>query len=681
MPICFPFETHANMYMCVHVIPQGSEHRLAASTTPGGAVDLSAIDTSAPVNRNVPSRYMKRLEQSAQELVRAASNDSAAEWELMFEKPGVVASSRKGNTGAICVKGVTTIPYSIPEIFEVVNQKRNELDTQLDVYQRLKWWSEHTGVEYMRFKPVWPTAARDFCNITQWRLLDDGTLLQFGFSERFESMCQEVSGIVRAELLLGGYVMKAVKGGTEVSVIVQVKGTLPTSIQNMAAQSQPLGLLKLRKVLDKIHQPGGSSPSVRPDFDTPLNTSYTELMKVARRNVSCSGCFLTPDSDATRPQSSVSLEDKEANLVSSAVASKAPPKDRIGNSSVAISSSDHATGWLMDYASILMAASPVVVLVAVYWTTNIAVAAVVALVAAWLALDYIMIAHLGRPLRKVARRFRTLPSGRMVLRFDMDVGRMLNYLESKRDDTSTMVTLTHVVVKAVALTLDEMPYLQGRVVNGAFYPCRKHSQVAVSMSVEVGDTDTAVVTISNADKRSVGDIAKESKKLAIVCASQSDSGRGLNHSFVGDIWASICRVASGKYGIFLPGLFVRESVPFPYGSASVIRMITSDATDAEIDLAVFPDMTDSSCPVTVTIGGVKLIPHQKDQKQLTAVSGRRAGGNNSTHQLSLSGDHKVRFKQMLKVAVCIDSHAASLQQAQRFVSKLKEHMNSPRSLD
>ena len=250
---------------------------------------------------------------------------------------------------------------------------------------------------------------------------------------------------------------------------------------------------------------------------------------------------------------------------------------------------------------------------------------------------------------------------------------MLTYLESKRDE-SAHITLTHVVVKAVALTLDEMPFLQGRCINGSFYSCRKHPQVAVSMSAEVGEMDTAMVTITNADRRSVSDIAREAKNLAAVYAADvSVGGRASNHSFLGDIWALVGRVASGKYGILTPGIFTRESVPFPYGAASVIRMITTDAADAEIDLAVFPDMTDSSCPVTVTIGGVKLIPHQKDNNQVQ-TSGRGGQHRSST-------DQKVRFKQMLKVAVCIDTHAASLQQAQRFVSKLKEHMNSPRSLD
>lgn len=259
----------------------------------------------------------------------------------------------------------------------------------------------------------------------------------------------------------------------------------------------------------------------------------------------------------------------------------------------------------------------------------------------------------------------------MVLRFDVDVGKMLQYLESKRDTATgaAPITLTHVAVKAVALTLLEMPFLKGHVVNGTFYAA-KQSSVAVSMSVEVGETDTAVVTIASADKISVSAIAKEARKLAGACAAQNDAGTDTESSFLSyifDICASIGRIATGKYGIYIPGLTSRGSVPFPYGSATVIRMITTDASDAEIDLTLIPDMSDSSCPVTVTIGGVKLIPHQKDRQLVT-------------HQHH-STDNKMRFKQMLKVTVCIDSHAASLQQAQRFVSKLKEHMNAPRSLE
>jgi hypothetical protein len=271
-----------------------------------------ASTTTAVLNadsclKNVPPQFANKLEIAVGTLLQCAA-DTSADWVAMFEKQGVKAS-RKAGTGAICVRGETILPYTIPEIYEVVSRRRKELDSQMEQYTRLKWFSRHTGVEYMKFKPVWPTAARDFCNLTHWRLLDNGWFITMGFSEKFDSLCPEDpnSGLVRAELILGGYVMKPVVGGTQITVVVQVrfsfqllsvkfqqdvydlfysilcvqsdlKGTLPASIASLAAQSQPLALITLRKFLDKIHQPGGSSPTSRPDFAAPVNTTYAGML-------------------------------------------------------------------------------------------------------------------------------------------------------------------------------------------------------------------------------------------------------------------------------------------------------------------------------------------------------------------------------------------------------------------
>jgi hypothetical protein len=171
----------------------------------------------------VPQQFASKVEQNVQNLLHNATDDSN-DWVIMFEKSGVKASRKNGNA-AILVRGVTVFPYTIPEIFEVAAQKRKEMDSQMAEYTRLKWFSEQTGLEYMKFKPVWPTAARDFCNLTHWRLLDDGTFINMGFSEKFDSLCPEDpnSGLVRAELILGGHVMKPVVGGTQITVVVQVR--------------------------------------------------------------------------------------------------------------------------------------------------------------------------------------------------------------------------------------------------------------------------------------------------------------------------------------------------------------------------------------------------------------------------------------------------------------------------
>ena len=191
----------------------------------------------------------------------------------MFEKPGVVATRKAGSGGAICVRGETTLPYTIPEIYATIAsaKARMALDHQLETYERKQWFSHHTGVEYLRFKPVWPTAARDFCNLTHWRLLQDGTFITFGFSAPFPDLCPQTSGLVRADLIIGGYVMRPVSGGTRVHIIVQsdLCGSIPATVASLAAQSQPMVLVTLRKRLDAVHKKGK-----RPKFGSPVVSSY-----------------------------------------------------------------------------------------------------------------------------------------------------------------------------------------------------------------------------------------------------------------------------------------------------------------------------------------------------------------------------------------------------------------------
>jgi hypothetical protein len=160
-----------------------------------------------------------KVEAAAEKLLQYTYS---TDWLPMFEKRGVIAT-RMAGSGVVCVRGETLLPYTIPEIYGYVcrAENRKSLDAQMDVYTRVKWFSPHTGVEHILFKPVWPTAPRDFVNVTHWRLLRDGTFITLGFSERIE-MCPEQEGVVRGSLLIGGYVMQHVPGGTKISIVVQV---------------------------------------------------------------------------------------------------------------------------------------------------------------------------------------------------------------------------------------------------------------------------------------------------------------------------------------------------------------------------------------------------------------------------------------------------------------------------
>jgi hypothetical protein len=220
---------------------------------------------------NLTPQLMAKINQSAETLMELAFG-SPDDWSLLFEKRGVIGS-RKVGSGIICVRGETVLPFTIPEIYGFVSrpERRKQLDSMLEIYSRVKWWSHHTGVEYLQSKGVWPTAPRDFSNITHWRLLPDGTFLTFGYSDRIDE-CPEKEGMVRGNLLLGGYVMQYVPGGggTKVFLIVQLDlcGTLPTAVTNLAAQSQPMVLVTLRNLLEREYEgKARSSSSLPPRYE------------------------------------------------------------------------------------------------------------------------------------------------------------------------------------------------------------------------------------------------------------------------------------------------------------------------------------------------------------------------------------------------------------------------------
>jgi hypothetical protein len=185
----------------------------------------SVTSDKDPVNkdatlRNIPQKYNKKVEIAVATLLSGAEED---DWLPMFEKSGVKAT-RKSGTGSLCVKGEMFMPYTICELYSICSDefKRKDLDAQLDIYKRMLFVSHHTGVEHILFKPVWPTAARDFLNITHWRLLQNGTFVTLGFSDQMGDFCPPKSGVVRGDLIIGGYVFIPVLGGTRVFIIVQV---------------------------------------------------------------------------------------------------------------------------------------------------------------------------------------------------------------------------------------------------------------------------------------------------------------------------------------------------------------------------------------------------------------------------------------------------------------------------
>jgi acyl-CoA-binding protein len=173
----------------------------------------------------IPEKFLPKINKSIQ--VVTENCNSEEDWTSLFEKEDVKAHWKTTNAG-LCVKSETTVMYSLIDVFSLlVNvNRRKDIDYMLSACRTLKKMSNNTTIEYNRFKQVWPTPTRDLCIITHWRLLKDNSVLIVAFSEKYDDLCPLEEGVVRAELIVQGYILSASSSGTRIQFVSQVSGKI-----------------------------------------------------------------------------------------------------------------------------------------------------------------------------------------------------------------------------------------------------------------------------------------------------------------------------------------------------------------------------------------------------------------------------------------------------------------------
>lgn len=275
--------------------------------------------------------------------------------------------------------------------------------------------------------------------------------------------------------------------------------------------------------------------------------------------------------------------------------------------------------------------------------------------------QYLFKKHLGKPLVKMppTQIQRQLPGGKLLFRFPVELGRLLVALNEKRQESDLEVTITHVVAKACAMVLNEIPSLNGHLVLGNFYRARTPG-VDLSVSVALNDMQSVAVKITDVNAKPVEYIANEliEASKAIRTSASEDEGNKimarLSKAMPTMMFAQFKNFLfwiSSHYGVSIPLLGVAA---FPLGVCSIIAASTEGETD--LDLAIVADSRDSCAPITVTIGGLRVAPN-------------------------LDNDRKLNGTPVLNVAVAIDSRAATNSEAKKFCARLQELINDPAALD
>ncbi|CAM9998478.1 unnamed protein product, partial [Ectocarpus fasciculatus] len=117
--------------------------------------------------------------------------------------------------------------------------------------------------------------------------------------------------------------------------------------------------------------------------------------------------------------------------------------------------------------------------------------------------------HLGIPKRKVSTHgFAAVPSGRMLINFPADLARLIRYFEIKREESNLDISITHLVIKACGVAIDDVPQFNGHIIGEDFYPSRA-TGVDISVSLETTEGDSTFLKVVDADRKPLAYIANE----------------------------------------------------------------------------------------------------------------------------------------------------------------------------
>ncbi|KAE8989310.1 hypothetical protein PR003_g13499 [Phytophthora rubi] len=141
-----------------------------------GRVGHEAPDVPGAV---VPDEYRDRIDGLLVEFVAQAREDADGR-KFQTKQRDVKAYVRCApRIGA--VKGVVFNahhPHKVPQLQLILElSKRYTFDPQLLVMQRVHVFSDHTWVDHLTFKAVFPTTAKNFVNLRHWWVLRGGSMI------------------------------------------------------------------------------------------------------------------------------------------------------------------------------------------------------------------------------------------------------------------------------------------------------------------------------------------------------------------------------------------------------------------------------------------------------------------------------------------------------------------------
>ncbi|KAG6615901.1 2-oxo acid dehydrogenase acyltransferase catalytic domain protein [Phytophthora cinnamomi] len=237
-----------------------SDLLLHSASSRSTLVDASVTELLDVPGAAVPAEHRDRVDGLLADFVAQAREDADG-WKFQTEQRDVKAYVRRASRiGAF--KGVGFIAHHPHKVLQLVLElsKRYTFDPQLLATQRVHVFNDHTWVDHLTYKAVFPAAARDFVNLTHWRVLRDGSMVVVATCAEDDSFVKnQEPQIVRGKIIMAGFLLTPNEDYTGVNATyitkVDVKAGIPAGLQAKMFIKQAFVVDGLRKALDEDESP------------------------------------------------------------------------------------------------------------------------------------------------------------------------------------------------------------------------------------------------------------------------------------------------------------------------------------------------------------------------------------------------------------------------------------------
>jgi hypothetical protein len=559
----------------------------------------------------VPDKY-RDLVEKALARVESELNDESS-WNFNSEKNGVKAYT-KVDGSLTSAKGIGFLPYHPRAIWNQVidSSKKKLVDPQLAQGMPLATLDAQTTIDYFEFKPIFVVAGRDFCNLTHWRVLPDGTIMIVAQAIEDLDLCPlKEPKVVRGEVHISctKIVPNAAYDGAEVTFMVKtdLKGNIPSRIASKAAAEQPFVIQRIGEVLKKnraeVERLTKLGKVTNTIFDTSAKPASSPSSTASSRSNTQTSKKESPKKVTIADKHVVVQESTAAPTTAGSDGSKPPSKHDDSSDGIVLDIPKVRHNTVNDLATYAVQfGGAILALKTVGLPSGVHLLLVLLLI-----LYFSLQLHLGPSVMSPRRKmmiatFGPPDSGMILGTLQLDVSKTQKYIDAKREATGAHITITHIVLRALGHALSKAPSVNGHLVLGTYYPA---PTVDVSCLVAVeGGKDLGVCRLPEVDKMSLTDVCNRVRGDAGKIRGGQDKGQEDRNKLMSILPTIVIRQMVNFFGWLGSAVGIRIKPlgvePYMFGAC----MVTSIGMMG-LDMAFAPITPYSQVPMLVTVGSIE----------------------------------------------------------------------------